>query len=244
MQNRFRKRRKAAILLQSMIRMMMCWARYRNYRDAIISLQCSWRKRIAVNVVKEMRREARNLNKVMEERDKFRNLWLQEKEKREIMEKEKEEREDKETQTDFVFVKNMGAVENASDINIFENASDANIFEDVSTNFEVENNEVGIEAVDLRFKVSIRKDKNTNTDLSIDQNNDSISDWELLQKSELLEGQIEEMKREIEDYKRKEDEHNKVKRALGERMERILIERDSNQRQIILLKKLVRKLNK
>lgn len=65
----------------------------------------------------------------------------------------------------------------------------------------------------------------------------------LVQKSELLEQQVSDMKIKLDKYKRRVKDHEVVENALGAKMEKILIERDNNMRQIILLKHLVKKLH-
>lgn len=186
-QRRWRDRRVAAVKLQAIYRMMIAWFRYNNLRSSVITLQGMWRIRVAKGVLRELKREARDLKKVVEERDRFKNLW--------------EEMRDKRGSYDHLVVEK-------SVVSVGVQTDSVNSVE------EVEDKSVAV-----------------------------VKDWELVQKSELLEQQVNEMKKRLEKYRVRAKQHEEVEKALGARMERILIERDGNLRQIILLKQLVRKLN-
>lgn len=196
-QRRWRKRRAAVVMLQSICRMMMAWCRFTNLKSSVISLQGKWRIGVAKGVMKELRREARSLSKVMEERDRYKSLWLR-------LRKDKKKREERvNLQVDKACVS------------------------------------VGVQAERVEMTDSVEVERS----VELAGTSEDSTDWELVQKSELLEQQVEEMKKKLAQYKKKAKEHEAVEKALGARMERILIERDSNLRQIILLKQLVRKIN-
>lgn len=202
-QRRWRERRVAAVKVQSICRMMMRWCRYQNLRSGVITLQGMWRIGVAKGVLRELKREAKDLRKVAEERDRFKNLWM--------------ELRDKRCEYDLQVEKSM-----------------------VSVGVQTEDVEEEIleKGINIPVDVSvIREDTHVRENITI------AKDWELVQKSELLEQQVEEMKKKLEQYRIRTKQHNEVEKALGARMERILIERDGNLRQIILLKQLVRKLN-
>lgn len=202
-QRRWRERRVAAVKVQSICRMMMRWCRYQNLRSGVIILQGMWRIGVAKGVLRELKREAKDLRKVAEERDRFKNLWM--------------ELRDKRCEYDLQVEKSM-----------------------VSVGVQTEDVEEEIleKGINIPVDVSvIREDTHVRENITI------AKDWELVQKSELLEQQVEEMKKKLEQYRIRTKQHNEVEKALGARMERILIERDGNLRQIILLKQLVRKLN-
>ena len=176
-QRRWRKRRANIVKLQALYRMILAWHKYHNLRNSVITLQGKFRIKIAKNILYKLKKEAKDLRKITEERDKFKNLW----------------------------------------INMCDKKNNYH-------NLQLEKNVVSI---GIQIVKNIETDKNC----------------ELIQKSKLLEQQVEKMKKILDEYKIKEIQHYELEKALGARMEKILIERDGNLRKIILLKQLLRKLN-
>lgn len=202
-QKRWRKRRIAAVKLQSICRMMMSWARFRNFKSAIISLQTKYRINVAKKVLKQLKLESKNLKKVMDERDKY-----------------KEERDRYKAECDKYKKLCLDLKDKLDE-------------SDVKSNFKPDLNQNNAVVTSRTKRDYIKTSRIGLFD----------RDWELVEKSELLEQQIAEMKMELDEYKRKAKDHAEVEKALGARMEGILIERDGNLSQIILLKQLVKKLN-
>lgn len=203
-QRRWRERRVATIKLQAICRMMMTWCRYQNLRSSVITLQGMWRIGVAKGMLRELKREARDLSKVVEERDRFKNLWADLRDKRD--------------------------------------SYDHLVVEKSVVSVGIQTEDIPVQSVNIpvqtKEETSIRENSNViKDDVTV------VTDWELVQKSELLEQQVNEMKIKLEKYRVRAKQHEEVEKALGARMERILVERDSNLRQIILLKQLVRKLN-